>query len=70
MESIVASLQTRNRHRVSIRKIDAATESELVTELGVREIPTLVFLSDRREEMRLEGRATLEEIERALEECT
>jgi thioredoxin-like negative regulator of GroEL len=70
MESVVASLQTRNRHRVSIRRIDAEAESDLVTRLGVREIPTLLFVQDRREELRLEGRATLEEIERALEECT
>jgi thioredoxin-like negative regulator of GroEL len=66
MESVVASLQTRRRDRVSVRRIDANAEAELVSRLGVREIPTLFLVHGRHRVTRLEGRVTLEELERAL----
>ena len=67
MESVVASLQSRNRDRVAIRKVDADDEADLVAELGVGEVPALVFLHRGRGVVRLEGRATLEELEHALD---
>jgi thioredoxin-like negative regulator of GroEL len=68
MESVVASLQTRRRNRISIRRIDADAEAELASRLGVREIPTLFLVHDRHRVTRLEGRRTLEELERAIGE--
>lgn len=70
MESVVASLQSRNRDRVAITKVDADTNADLVAELGVREVPALVFMQADRSVLTLEGKATLEELELALESCT
>ena len=67
MESVVASLQSRNRDRIAIRKVDADDDADLVEELGVREVPALVFLHRGRRVARLEGRATLEELEHVLD---
>ena len=69
MESVVASLQSRNRGRVAIRKVDADANADVVAQLGVREIPSLVFVLDDRSVVTLEGKATLEELEQALESC-
>ncbi len=70
MESVVASLQSRNRDRVVIRTVDADTDADLVAELGVREVPALVFMRADHGVLTLEGKATLEELERALESCS
>jgi thioredoxin-like negative regulator of GroEL len=70
MESVVASLQSRNRDRVAIRTVDADTNADFVARLGVREVPTLVFQRDARTVLTLEGKATLEELEQALDSCT
>ncbi len=65
----MASLQSRNRDRVAIRKVDADDDADLVAQLGVQEVPALVFLHRDRSVVTLEGRATLEELERALDAC-
>ena len=69
MESVVASLQSRNRDRIAIRKVDADDDADLVAQLGVQEVPALVFLHGERNVVTLEGRATLEELEHALDAC-
>ena len=66
MASVVASLQTRNRDRVAVRTVDADAEPALVQKLGVREIPSVVFVRNRRAVACLRGRATLEELESVL----
>jgi thioredoxin-like negative regulator of GroEL len=69
MESIIATLQTRNRGRVAVRTIDADAEPQLVKRLGVRDAPAVLFVRDRRPVARLQGRVTLDELERILEAC-
>ena len=69
MESIVASLEARNRGRVPIRKVYVDAEPELAERLGIRMIPTVVFLRGGRLMASVRGRATLDELERALEAC-
>jgi thioredoxin-like negative regulator of GroEL len=66
MESILATLQTRKRDSLRIQRVDADEEGDLVGRLGVDQIPTLVFVKDRRSVARISGRATLEEIENVL----
>jgi thioredoxin-like negative regulator of GroEL len=66
MESILATLQTRKRDSVQIERVDADAEAELVEQLGIDQIPTLVFVKDRRSVARIGGRATLAEIENIL----
>lgn len=70
MESVVASLQSHNRDRVAIRKVDADDDADLVAQLGVREVPALVFRHGDGSVVTLEGRATLEELEHALDACS
>jgi thioredoxin-like negative regulator of GroEL len=66
MESIVASLKSRNRGRIVVRKLDADRQPELMERLQVRQIPSFLFVRDRKLVKRLEGRTTLEELERVL----
>ena len=66
MESILATLQTRRRDAVHVRRVDADAEPDLVGELGVDQIPTLVFMRNRNSVARICGRTTLDEIERVL----
>jgi thioredoxin-like negative regulator of GroEL len=66
MESILATLQTRKRDSLRIQRVDADVEGDLVGRLGIDQIPTLVFVKDRRSVARISGRATLEEIENVL----
>ena len=66
MESMLATLQSRKRDPVSIQQVDADAEPELVGQLGVDQIPTLVFVKNRRSVARICGRATLDEIENVL----
>jgi len=69
MESVVASLQTRNRARVAVRVVDADANPQVVSRLGVEEIPAIVFLRDRRAIACLQGRVTLDELEEILNAC-
>ncbi|HEY5059106.1 MAG TPA: thioredoxin domain-containing protein [Gaiellaceae bacterium] len=69
MESVIASLQARNRGRVAVHRLDADAQPELAAWLGVRSIPTVLFLRDRQPIACLRGRATLEELEQVLERC-
>ena len=66
MESILATLQTRKGDSVQIERVDADAEAELVGHLGIDQIPSLVFVKDRRSVARIGGRATLAEIENIL----
>lgn len=63
MESVLATLQSRRHDRVSVHKVDADAEPELVGQLGVELVPTLVFVKNRRSVAQICGRATLDEIE-------
>jgi thioredoxin-like negative regulator of GroEL len=67
MESVLASLQSRKRDGVSIHKVDADAEPDLVGQLGIDQIPTLVFIKNRRSVAQICGRATLDEIESVID---
>jgi thioredoxin-like negative regulator of GroEL len=64
MESVVAMLQAHNRGRFRVRTVDADAEPALVGALGIDEIPAVVVVKGRRPVARVEGRATLEQLER------
>jgi thioredoxin-like negative regulator of GroEL len=66
MESVLATLQSRKHDGVRIHRVDADAEPDLVGRLGVDQIPTLVFIKDRRSVAQICGRATLDEIESVL----
>jgi thioredoxin-like negative regulator of GroEL len=68
MEPVVANFWMRHRSQFSIRRVDADADTELVERLGVRDVPALVFVRDRRPVKRIEGRASVKELEAALAE--
>lgn len=63
MESLLAHLARRERHRLRISRVDVNSAPRLAERLEVTQIPTLVLLVDRRPVARLEGRASAPQID-------
>lgn len=65
MDSLIAHLQTRERKRALVRRVDAddAAAAALVGRLGVTDVPAIVVVKDRQIVGRLSGRATMPEID-------
>jgi thioredoxin-like negative regulator of GroEL len=68
MESVLARLQVRERERVRVARVDADDRPDLVQQLGVQEIPSIVMFQGRTRFACLRGRATLGDVERTLSE--
>src|SRR5215204_267932 len=68
MESLLAQLARKERHRLSVQSVDVEEEPELAKRFGIRKVPTLVLVKGRRTVARLEGRANASEIEELVEE--
>jgi thioredoxin-like negative regulator of GroEL len=68
MESVLARLQVRERERVRVARVDADDRPDLVQQLGVQEIPSIVMFQGRKRFACLRGRATLGDVERTLSE--
>jgi len=66
MESVLARLQVRERQRVKILRVDADSRPELVRNLAVKEIPSILVYKNRKPVAWLRGRATLGDVDRAL----
>jgi thioredoxin-like negative regulator of GroEL len=66
MESLLAHLARKERGRLRISRIDAASSPDWIDRLDVTVIPTLILLKDRRPVERLEGRVSAPQIERML----
>ena len=67
MESLLAHLARRERHRLRIDKIDVDELPHLAERFRVRQVPSLVLVVDKRVVSRLTGRATAPRIEEMLE---
>lgn len=67
MESLLAQLARKERHRLSVRNVDIEEQPELAKRFRVRKVPTLVLVKGRRAVARLEGRANAAEIEELVE---
>jgi thioredoxin-like negative regulator of GroEL len=63
MESLLAHLARKERHRLSVTRVDVEEKPELAKRFKVRRVPTLILVRDRRTVARLEGRAQAAEIE-------
>src|SRR6476620_7124273 len=63
MESLLAHLERKERHRLSVKRVDVENEPELAKRFEVRSVPTLVLVKGKRAVARLEGRAKASEIE-------
>jgi thioredoxin 1 len=68
MESLLAQLARKERHRLSVRSVDVEEQPELARRFKVRKVPTLVLVKGSRSVARLEGRANAAEIEELVEE--
>ena len=68
MESLLAQLARKERHRLSVRSVDVEEQPELAERFRIRKVPTLVLVRGRHTVARLEGRASAEEIEELVDE--
>ena len=67
MESVLAQLERKERHRLSVKRIDVDEEPELTKRFAVRSVPTLILVKGKRAVARLEGKARAAEIEELVE---
>jgi thioredoxin 1 len=67
MESLLAHVERVHRGRLRVRRVDVDRNSELVRKFGVEQVPTLVFVKDKLVVDRIDGRASMPQIERLLE---
>ena len=63
MESLLAHLARKERHRLSVTRVDVDEKPELAERFKVRSVPTLILITGRRAGARLEGKARAAEIE-------
>jgi len=68
MESLLAHIARKERHRLRVVQVDVDERPDLVERLAVERAPTLVLVRERRPVARLEGRASAPRIEAMLEE--
>ena len=66
MESLLAHIARKERHRLRIVQVDVDERREMAERLGVAVAPTLVLVRDRRQVARIEGRASAPRIEQML----
>ncbi|HKG09446.1 MAG TPA: thioredoxin family protein [Gaiellaceae bacterium] len=68
MDSTLAHLARKERHRLRLARLDIDERPDLADRLGVETVPTLVLVRNRRVVERLEGRASVPRIEAMLDE--
>jgi thioredoxin 1 len=67
MESLLAHLERKERHRLSIKRVDVDASPAIAARFKVGVVPTLVLVKDRRAVCRLEGRTSAPRIDAMLE---
>jgi thioredoxin-like negative regulator of GroEL len=67
MESLLAHLARKERHRLRVTKVDVEERPEVARRFGVDDVPALVLLKDRRAVARIDGRTSAPRIEQMLE---
>jgi thioredoxin 2 len=68
MESLLAHVARKERGRLNVRRVDVASHPGLARRFCVEQVPTLVLVKGKRAVDRIDGRATMPQIERLLEE--
>ena len=68
MESLLAQLARKERHRLSVQRVDVEEQPELAERFRIRKVPTLVLVRGRHTVARLEGRANAAQIEELVDE--
>jgi thioredoxin-like negative regulator of GroEL len=67
MESLLAHLARKERHRLRVMRVDVELQPELAERFRIAAVPTLVLVKGKRVVGRLEGRASQPRIESMLE---
>lgn len=67
MESLVAHIARKERHRLRVLQVDVAERADLVEQLAVHHVPTLVLIVGRKAVARIDGRASQPKIEAMLD---
>jgi thioredoxin-like negative regulator of GroEL len=68
MDSTLAHLARKERHRVRLTRVDIDERRDLAERFGVGTAPTLVLVCNRRIVERVEGRVSVPRIEAMLDE--
>jgi thioredoxin-like negative regulator of GroEL len=68
MESLLAHIARKERHRMRVVQVDVDTRPEVAQRLDVAAAPALVLVRGQRVVARLDGRASAPKIERMLAE--
>ena len=67
MDSLLAHVARKERGRLRVRRVNADEHPRLVRKFSVGQIPTLVFVKDHKAIDRIDGRASMPQIEQLLE---
>jgi thioredoxin-like negative regulator of GroEL len=67
MESLLAHIARKERERLNVRRVDAEAHPRLVRKFAVTQLPTLVLVQDKKVIARIDGRASMPQIEELLE---
>ena len=67
MESLLAHVERKERERLRVRRVDAEKQPHLVERFSVRKLPTLVLVRDKKVIDRIDGRASMTQIEALIE---
>lgn len=68
MESLVAHIARKERHRLRVVQVDFEERVDLASKLAVKIAPAVVLVASRKVVARIEGRASAPRIEAMLEE--
>jgi thioredoxin-like negative regulator of GroEL len=68
MESLIAHIARKERDRLRVIQVDVDKRADLVKQLAVEHVPTLVLVVARKAVARLDGRASAPLIEAMLEQ--
>jgi len=68
MESLLAHIERKERGRLQVRHVNIEEHRHLAAKFEVEQVPTLVLVRDKKVVDRIDGRASMPQIERLLEE--
>ena len=63
MESLLAHIARKERERLRVRRVDSDKHSRLLRRFAVTQVPSLVLVIDQKVAGRIDGRASLSQIE-------
>jgi thioredoxin-like negative regulator of GroEL len=67
MESLLAHIARKERGRLNVRRVDADARPGLVHKFCIEQVPSLVLVRDKKVVDRIDGRASMPQIEKLLE---